>query len=226
MLPRTALARRLWAASAVLLASAVSVKAVRGSQKPYLPEAPAYREKGRAEAPIVIVEFSDLQCPACRFAVGPIKDLLKLYGQDTRLIFKHYPLTQHRLAWPAAVAAECAGRQGKFWEFHDLAYDKQLQWAPPPPLGVPEALKPVSPDEPYKKEFDSYAKGLGLDLAAFAACLKDPAISTLIEKDRKDGDDHWVLSTPTFFINGKRFVGARQLSEGSVPWIDKLLKKK
>ena len=226
MLPRTVLARRLWAAAAVLLASAVSVKAVRGSQKPYTPDAPSYRQQGRPDAAIVIVEFSDLQCPACRFAVGPVKDLLKLYGQDTRLIFKHYPLSQHRLAWPAAVAAECAGRQGKFWEFHDLAYDKQLQWAPPPPLGAPEALKPVSPDEPYKKEFDSYAKGLGLDMAAFASCLKDPSISSLIEKDRKDAEDRWVLSTPTFFINGKRFVGAGQLSEKGVPWIDKLLKPK
>jgi protein-disulfide isomerase len=206
----------------VLLASAVSVKAVRGSQKPYLPQAPAYREKGRPEAPVVIVEFSDLQCPACRFAVGTLKDLLKLYGRDTLLIFKHYPLHQHLLAWPAAVAAECAGRQGRFWDLHDLLYDKQADWAPaPPPEAQTSSPKPGSP-----QDFLPYARSLGLDMTAFEACLKDPAIGPLIKADVKDGDDHWVLSTPTFFINGKRFVGARQLSEGGVPWIDKILNKK
>jgi protein-disulfide isomerase len=222
MFPRTSLARHLCAASAVLLASVVSVKVVRGSQKPYRPQAPAYREKGRPEAPIVIVEFSDLQCPACRFAVGPIKDLLKIYGQDIRLIFKHYPLHQHLLAQPAAVAAECAGRQGRFWDLHDLLYDKQADWTPQT-LKDEQALekRPGSP-----QDFIPYARSLGLDIASFETCLKDPTVSALITTDQKDGDDHWVRSTPTFFINGKRFVGARQLTESGVPWIDKILKKK
>ena len=220
MPPRTLLARRFWAASAVLLASAVSVKAVRGSQKPYTPQAPAYREKGRAEAPIVIVEFSDLQCPACRFAVAPVKNLLSIYGQEARLIFKHYPLHQHLSAWPAAVAAECAGRQGRFWDLHDLLYDKQAEWAPQTPHEA--QAKTLRPG--YPQDFIPYARSLGLDLTAFEACLKDPTVSTLIEADQKDGDDHWVLSTPTFFINGKRFAGARQLTEGGVPWIEKILK--
>jgi protein-disulfide isomerase len=222
MLPRTPLARRIWAASAVLLASAVSVKAVRGSQKPYTPRAPAYREKGRPDAPIVIVEFSDLQCPACRFAVAPVKKLIQLYGQDARLIFKHYPLPRHFSAWPAAVAAECAGRQGRFWDLHDLLYDKQADWAPQlPPEAQASAQRPGFP-----QDFIPYARSLGLDMTAFGTCLKDPAVSTLIKDDQKDGDDHWVLSTPTFFINGKRFVGARNLSEDGVPWIEKILRKK
>ena len=222
MLPRTVLARRLWAASAVLLASAVSVKAVRGSQRPYTPQAPSYREKGRPDAPIVIVEFSDLQCPACRFAVKPVKDLLQLYGQDTRLIFKHYPLHQHLMAWPAAVAAECAGRQGRFWDLHDLLYDKQADWAPQ----IQKKAQSTALREGSSQDLIPYARSLGLDLPAFEACLKDPAVSTLIATDQKDGDDHWVLSTPTFFINGKRFVAARQLTEGGVPWIDKILKNR
>ncbi|MCX5795416.1 MAG: thioredoxin domain-containing protein [Elusimicrobia bacterium] len=224
MLPRTAFARHLWAASAVLLASAASVKAVRGhqSQNPYAPGAPLYRQKGEAKAPIVIVEFSDLQCPACRFAVEPLKNLLSIYGQQARLVFKHYPLQQHLSAWPAAVAAECAGRQGRFWDLHDLLYDKQADWAPP----APKEAQTKAPPPGSPQDFIPYARSLGLDMTAFSACLKDPTVSTFIEADRKDGDDHWVLSTPTFFINGKRFSGARQLSEGGVPWIDKLLKKK
>jgi protein-disulfide isomerase len=222
MLPRTPLARRLWAASAVLLASAVSVKVVRGSQKLYIPDAPAYRQKGASGAPIVIVEFSDLQCPACRLAVAPVKNLLASYGQEARLIFKHYPLHQHLSAWSAAVAAECAGRQGRFWDLHDLLYDKQADWAPLNPPGAPaKALGPGSPPD-----FIPYARSLGLDMTAFEACLKDPAVSALIQADQKDGDDHWVLSTPTFFINGKRFVGGRDLSRYGALWIDNILRKK
>ena len=222
MFPRTSLARHLCAASAVLLASVVSVKVVRGSQKPYRPQAPAYREKGRPEAPIVIVEFSDLQCPACRFAVGPIKDLLKIYGQDIRLIFKHYPLHQHLLAQPAAVAAECAGRQGRFWDLHDLLYDKQADWAPK----APPATQASTQQPPLPQDFIPYGRSLGLDLTMFESCLQDPSVSALIKTDQKDGDEHWVGSTPTFFINGKRFVGGRDLSRYGALWIDNILRKK
>lgn len=225
MLPRTPLARRLWSASAVLLASAVSVQALRGSVKPYAPDSPAYRQKGAPGARVVIVEFSDLQCPACRFAVGPMKDLLKLYGEDARLIFKHFPLGQHKLAVPAAVAADCAGRQGKFWEFHDLAYENQQEWNPASPPGKEPPPLPER-EKTARKAFFSYAKKLRLDPAAFAACIDDPAAAALVEEDRREADARWVLSTPTFFINGKRFVGARQLAEGGVPWIEKLLKEK
>jgi protein-disulfide isomerase len=225
MLPRTLLARRLWSASAVLLASAVSVQALRGSLKTYAPETPSYRQKGPPGAEIVIVEFSDLQCPACRFAVAPVKDLLELYGDKARLIFKHFPLDQHALAVPAAIAADCAGRQGKFWEFHDLAYERQPDWNPPP---VPGKDGPAREERTRvaRRAFLLFARRLGLDGAAFTACLDDPSVGELIEKDRKEADARWVLSTPTFFINGKRFVGARQLAEGGVPWIDKVLKEK
>ncbi|MDD5628573.1 MAG: thioredoxin domain-containing protein [Elusimicrobia bacterium] len=223
MLPRSPFARRLWAASAVLLASILSVQAMRGhqSQNPYAPEAPSFRQKGEAKAPVVIVEFSDLQCPACRFAVAPIKELLSIYDRKVRIIFKHYPLAQHLSAWPAAVAADCAGRQGRFWDLHDLLYDKQADWAPAPPKKGQAKPQPGSP-----QDFIPFARRLGLDMPAFESCLKDPSVSELITADQKDGDARWVLSTPTFFINGKRFSGARQLSEGGVPWIDKILKKK
>ena len=107
---RPSLARRLCAVVVILAASATSVLAVRGHQKPYAPDAPAYRQKGAADAPIVIVEFSDFQCPACRYAVGPAKNLIALYGKDVRFIFKHFPLMQHQLAKGAAIATEYAGR--------------------------------------------------------------------------------------------------------------------
>ena len=85
---------------------------------------------------------------------------------------------------PAAVAAECAGRQGRFWEFFDLLYAKQEEWAKEGGTG-----------------FAGYAKDLGLEAEAFSACLKDPAVTALIETDVREGNDRWVVSTPTFFIN-------------------------
>jgi protein-disulfide isomerase len=224
MLPRTLLARCLWSASAVLLASAVSVQALRGSVKPYAPDAPAYRQKGVPNAPVVIVEFSDLQCPACRFAVEPLHDLFRLYSKEVRVIFKHFPLNQHTLAMPAAIAADCAGRQGKFWEFHDMAYANQTDWNPPPS----GARRPSQEEKERiaREAFIRFARKLGLDRDAFTPCLDDPSARALVEKDRGEADARWVLSTPTFFIDGKRFVGARQLVEGGVPWIDKILREK
>ena len=206
---RPSLVRRLCAAVAILAASAISVATVRGHQKPYAPDAPAYRQKGAADAPIIIVEFSDFQCPACRYAVGPAKNLVALYGKDVRFIFKHFPLMQHPLAKGAAIAAECAGRQGRFWDFHDLIYEKQEDWS----------------KDTGGTNLQNYAKSLNLDLAVFSACLKDPSAAALVAQDLKEGNDHWILSTPTFFINGKRFIGAPNLTGPGVIWIDKILKK-
>ena len=197
-------------AAAVLLASGALVSSLRRTQKPYSPDAPSYRQKGAASAPIVIVEFSDFQCPACKVAEPPMRDLLKLYGSDIRFIFKHFPL-EHAHAWarPAARASECAGRQGKFWELHDVLYDKQQAWS----------------NEKAPELINGYAKSLGLDMKVFQACLPEAEVDLGIAGDMQEGEVRWVSSTPTFFINGKRFVGARQLSTLGTIWIDKLKRK-
>ncbi|MEK7859681.1 MAG: thioredoxin domain-containing protein [Elusimicrobiota bacterium] len=197
-------------AAAVLFASGALVFSLRRTQKPYSPDAPSYRQKGAASAPIVIVEFSDFQCPACKVAEPPMRDLLKLYGGDIRFIFKHFPL-EHAHAWarPAARASECAGRQGKFWELHDALYDNQAAWS----------------NEKAPELINGYAKGLGLDMKAFEACLPEAEVDLSIAGDMQEGEVRWVSSTPTFFINGKRFVGARQLSTLGTIWIDKLKRR-
>lgn len=201
--------RRLLGAAAVVIASCSLVFAVRRTQKPYSPDAPAFRQKGPAEARVVIVEYSDFQCPACRIAEQPMRDVLKLYGKDVRFVYKHFPLERpHPWARPAAVASECAGRQGRFWEYHDLLYDKQEEW--------------TKDDAPARLQ--AFAKTLKLDSAAFDACLKDKAADDAVAKDMKEGDDRWVGSTPTFFVNGKRFVGARQLQTRGTLWIERQLR--
>lgn len=203
-------ARTTLSAALVLLASLTTVLAVRGRQKPYSPQAPAFRQKGPAEASVIIVEYSDFQCPACRAAVAPLKEIIKLYDGKVLFTFKHYPLEQvHQWARLAAKSADCAGRQGKFWEFHDILYEKQAEWS----------------GEDGSVKIAAYAKALKLDETAFTACVADPATDALVSREAQEGEDRWVGSTPTFFINGKRFVGARQLAMLGPSWIDKLLKK-
>lgn len=194
----------------VLAASTGSFLLARGTRKPFSANAPEYRKLGPTDAKVTIVEFSDFECPACRVAETPLRALLKLYDGKVRLVFKHFPLEHmHRWARAGAIAAECAGKQGKFWEFHHELYDHQKEWA----------------GEKSAERLAAYAKKVKLDSAAWLACRQDPAVNDAVSADAKDGSNAWVGSTPTFFINGKRFVGALQLSERGTPWVEKELKK-
>ena len=204
------LPRILISVALVLAASAGSFMVARGSRKAFSSEAPDYRKLGPADAKVTIVEFSDFECPACRVAEPPMRALLKLYDGKVRLVFKHFPLERmHHFARAGAIAAECAGRQGKFWEFHHELYDHQEEW----------------PSPKSEERLAAYAKRAKLDESAWQSCRKDPAVNEAINADVKDGMNAWVGSTPTFFINGKRFIGAMQLSERGTMWVDKELKK-
>jgi protein-disulfide isomerase len=204
------LPRLIISVALVLAASAGSYALARGNHKPFSFDAPAFRKLGPEDAKVVIVEFSDFQCPACRVAEPPMRSILKLYEGKVRLIFKHYPLERmHQYARAGAVAAECAGKQGKFWEFHHELYDHQEEWT----------------TDKSEERLASYAKALKLDPAAWLACRRDASANAAVNADQKDGNNAWVGSTPTFFINGKRFVGALQLAERGGPFIEKELKK-
>lgn len=201
--------RRTAAAALVCLLSGASMLAARGTRKPFSPQAPDYRRKGPAQAPILIVEFSDFECPACRHAEKTLRELMALYEGKVRLVFKHFPLRMHARARPAAIAAECAGRQGRFWDYHDRLYDKQEEWS----------------NEKSEEFMTGYAESLRLDMAAWQACRRDPTSAADLETDLQDGGNAWVGSTPTFFVNGKRFVGSRQLGEKGPAFIEKELRK-
>lgn len=157
----------------------------------------ATNAKGPGDAPITIVEFSDFECPACAAA---FRDLHRLTATNPniRLVFRHYPLDaacnpqmQHSLhpdACQAAAAAECAGRLGKFWEYHDRLFENQ---------------KTLDRDSLFR-----YARELGLDIDAFRTCLDDPATMSRVREDVAAGQRLGVESTPTMFINGRRVSGA------------------
>ncbi len=197
------------AAAASLLSARLAGGMGRSGRLPRTEE--GFRAKGPASAPVLVVEYSDFECPACRMAEGTIRRIERVYGDNIRFVFVNDPLRMHRWAFRAAVAAECAGRLGKFWPYHDLLYGYQDEWA-------------FSSDPgPY---FSRYAARVGLKAKSFDECLRDPAAARSVRSDMERASREWVGATPTFFVNGRRFVGGLQLASQGTRWIDAVLKKK
>jgi len=144
--------------------------------------------RGPEEAPVTVVEYGDFECPYCGQAEPSVRELLRDFG-DVRYVWRHLPLTDvHPEAQLAAEAAEAAGRQGKFWEMHDLLLDHQ------------DALGP--------RDLIGYAVSLGLDTSRFDADLRKHAGAAHVSEDVDSADLSSVSGTPTFFVNGRRHYGA------------------
>ena len=141
--------------------------------------------RGAVMARVTIVEFSDFQCPHCGHAHPILRQLLREFEGDVRLVFRNYPLPGHPRANPAARAAIAAGNQDKFWEMADLLFEHQ------------DALE--------DDDIDRYAGELGLDMARFHTDVNAPETQARIDADRDAGHNLNVEGTPTFFINGRRF---------------------
>lgn len=141
---------------------------------------------GNPNGVVTILEFSDLECPACRAAhAGAVIPLMNKYGEVVRLEFKQFPLrTIHRFAMDAAESSECAADQGKFWEFIDLAYEHQAD------LGYDALL--------------DWAAQLELDVPAFEKCWKSHAKRGVVLADYEEGRELGVNGTPTFFVDGEK----------------------
>jgi protein-disulfide isomerase len=145
--------------------------------------------RGNPRAPVTVVEFSDFQCPYCGQARPTVMRVLHTYGDKVRWVFRHFPLGFHSQARKAGEAAVCAGDQGHFWEMHDRLFAHQDQ------LDVPDLKK--------------HAAALGLDTAAFDACLDSGRHAALVEEDSEEGARLGVSGTPAFFIDGRPLVGAQ-----------------
>lgn len=198
-------------AGAGLLLLSLAVGAVWvGRRTPRLSEGtPSYRQKGPAEAPVVLVEYSDFQCPKCAQAQPVLRDLLNRYEGRVRLVFRHCPLPSHAWASLAARAAEAAGRQNKFWEYADVLYSRQAVWSAAPD---PRAL------------FDTYARELGLDEARWKKDVDDPAVEKIVKDERARAEQVPISATPTFFINEKIIVGDSQLEAVGVRFMEQELR--
>ena len=146
--------------------------------------------KGSHNASVLIIAFSDFECPNCRVGEERINSLLAKYPNDLVYVFKNYPLIMtHRYAYNASLAAECAKEQDKFWEYSELLFQHQDQL---------EAL--------YLR---NYAKQLGLNETRFNECFDTQRHKAEVDSEIKEGILAGVSGTPTFFINGIRVVGAQ-----------------
>jgi protein-disulfide isomerase len=153
---------------------------------------------GPADAWVTVVEFSDFQCPYCGAVQPTLANVLPGYGANVRLVFKHLPLSFHAFARATAVAAECAGAQSRFWEFHDLAFAGQ---------GA------LFSSGAYETELAAIAAQARLDLTAWQACRADPAIAARVDTDLSLAMLVGIPGTPSFVVNGILLVGNRPAAE-------------
>jgi protein-disulfide isomerase len=147
--------------------------------------------RGGSAAKVTMVVFSEFQCPYCGKVTGTLDQLRRSYGEELRLVFKHRPLPFHDRATPAALAAEAAREQGKFWEMHDKLFANQ------------RALGP--------EELEGYARAVGLDVGRWRAALAGPQARARVDADAALAEQLAVQGTPTFFVNGRPLIGAQPL---------------
>lgn len=144
--------------------------------------------RGPEGAKVTIIEFSDFQCPYCKRGYDTMKEIEQAYPKDVKIAFKNLPLPFHPNAKPAAIAALAAGKQGKFWEFHDALFENQANLS--------------------DKLYEETATKLGLDMAKWKKDMASPEIAKQIEDDTALGSKNGIQGTPGFFVNGVAVKGA------------------
>src|SRR5246127_5994129 len=144
--------------------------------------------RGRADAPVTVLEYGDYECPYCRGAARDVREMLARYPDSVRFVFRNFPITQlHPHAEQAAEAAEAAAAQGKFWEMYELL------------------LQPSSSLD--LDSLVSHARDLGLDTERFRREVTGRAYAAKIEADVREGFRNGVNATPKFYVDGERIDG-------------------
>ncbi|MBT3323920.1 DsbA family protein [archaeon] len=144
------------------------------------------------EVNVVIIEFSDFECPYCSRGLETVHDLADIYGDKISIVFKDFPLSFHQYAQVASEAAECADEQDMFWEYHDGLFANQALFS-----------------DDY---FYTLADELGLDSGDFTECLSSGAMASEVRTDYGHGVTAGVRGTPAFFVNGELVSGAQPAS--------------
>lgn len=146
---------------------------------------------GNGQADLTIVEYGDYQCPHCGEAHPIIKEMMAELGSQIRFVFRNFPLSEmHPYARPAALAAEAAALQGKFWEMHDAIYENQNLLSARLLLDIAEQLD--------------------LDMPKFKSDIQDQELLDRVDADFESGMLSGVNGTPTFFVNGQKFDGGAE----------------
>jgi len=155
--------------------------------------------RGNPNAPVTLEEFGDFQCPPCGTFATFGEQLLKEYDSRLRIVFRNFPLPAHEHARDAALAAEAAGLQGRFWEMYDVLYREQVFWS-----YAPNA----------RQLFESYAGTIGLNLDQFRKDMDGEKAKERLDSDHARGDSLGVKVTPTFFINNQPVEGKDKTPDG------------
>lgn len=155
--------------------------------------------KGNASSTVVLMEYADFECPACRSYYPMLREVFQEYGGRVQFVYRHFPLIGiHPNAEFAARASEAASRQGKFWEMHDLLFEKQNEWS---------KVADVSP------VFESYATLLGLDVQKFKADWISKEVKDFVKAQRVHSLKSGLQATPTFFLNGEQIKNPNSAQE-------------
>ncbi len=184
-------------------AVAEAIAVLRVERRKPVPRTSDKPVRGNPDAAVTLTVFSDFQCPYCLRGEKLVQAYLEA-DHDVRVIMRHLPLTRiHPAAWPAAVAAEAAGRQGRFWEMHDALFA----------LGPKTLAKGIDADDPIPLQgavpFEALAKDLGLDLERFAQDMRSLQVQEGVQADMDLAEALGVRGTPAFFFDGREASGAR-----------------
>jgi protein-disulfide isomerase len=160
--------------------------------------------KGPVDARVTLVEFVDYECPHCRTAQALMRQVLDTYPRQVRLCFKHFPLSGHTNSRLAAEATTAAQKQGKFWPYNDKVWDNA------------DNLTPAV--------LEKIAKDVGLDVARWRGDMNSDEVKAAVSRDKSDGTTLGINSTPSIYINGRKYTGRHDI-ESISDWIDEELGK-
>jgi protein-disulfide isomerase len=182
----------LWGGMAIVLLLIVVVVSRGGGEKMVLEQAPpiaaADHVYGPRDAKVVLVEYSDFQCPACRNYTPVVAQIEEEFKNDVAVVYRHFPLRAvHKHAELAARAAQAAAGQGKFFEMHDLLFTEQASWS-----------TEMDPTDAFLR----MAGQIGLDVDAFKAAMKSKEVKAAVQANVDEGESLGITSTPSFFLNG------------------------
>lgn len=153
--------------------------------------------KGPDTAQLTLIEYGDFQCPTCKAYAPVVTELLAQYPDDLRVVYRHFPLQSiHANATISSQAAEAAGAQGKFWEMHDLLFERQSDWSR---LANPRDV------------FATYAEELGLNVEQFRTDMDSKETKARVNADVRSGLGAGIQGTPTFYLNGEPLENPRGL---------------
>lgn len=181
---------------ACLVSLVLGVRVARGNPKAI--EIEPYKVLGNPDAGTFIAEFSDFACPYCERIRHPLKEVLDAFPNDLKILFKHFPLSIHPRAQPAAEASECAADQGKFWEYHDLLFSDVLAWYETKDLNG---------------KLVEFAGRLALDQQRFQACLESGAKKEMVARNKREGRSVFVSGTPTLLLDGRKVFTNHKVEE-------------